>query len=101
MTSSPEDYEKLLAQIEAATGSTVPPLTPAKKGAPPAVQDSAGGSAGGRLAFALMAGVGLGIGGWVVGLLMPFLGAVSMGAGAAGAAFITALIAGPPRWFSS
>jgi hypothetical protein len=48
-----------------------------------------------------VAAVSLGIGGWLVGLILPFLGAVSMGVGAAGAAFVTALVAGPPRWFSS
>lgn len=101
MTNSPEDVDKLLAQIEAATGSTVPPLPASRTSAPPARQDPDGSGAGGRIAFGLVAAVALGFGGWLVGLILPFFGAVSMGTGAAGAAFVTALVAGPPRWFSS
>ncbi len=101
MTNSPEDFDKLLAQIEAATGSTVPPLPAARKAPVPDRTESTEGGAGGRVAFGLVAAVSLGIGGWLVGLILPFLGAVSMGVGAAGAAFVTALVAGPPRWFSS
>lgn len=101
MTNSPEDFDRLLAQIEAATGSTVPPLPASKKASVPARQETAGGGAGGRIAFGLVAAAALGVGGWLVGLILPFLGAMSMGIGAAGAAFVTALVAGPPRWFSS
>ena len=104
MTSSPDDYEKLLAQIEAATGKPVnPPVSRPQTAAPaPKKKDEAAGKgAGGRIAFGAIAGVTLGVGGWFVGLLLPFFGAGAMGLGAAGAAFITALIAGPPRWFSS
>jgi hypothetical protein len=104
MTSSPDDYEKLLAQIEAATGKPVNPLVPSPQATTPASTKNvgeAGKGAGGRIAFGAIAGVTLGVGGWFVGLLLPFFGAGAMGLGAAGAAFITALIAGPPRWFSS
>lgn len=59
------------------------------------------GQRSGRIAFAVVAAVGVGVTGWVVGLLLPFLGGVSMGFGAALGAFVTALVAGPPRWFSS
>jgi hypothetical protein len=104
MTSSPDDYEKLLAQIEAATGKPVNPPVPRPQAATPAStknHEAGAQGAGGRIAFGAIAGVTLGIGGWFVGLLLPFFGAGAMGLGAAGAAFITALVAGPPRWFSS
>jgi len=55
----------------------------------------------GRIAFSVVAAVVIGGAGWVAGLILPFLGSVSMGFGAALGAFVTALVAGPPRWFSS
>lgn len=101
MTNSPEDYEKLLAQIESTSRSQSTPPARARTPESPARQDKEGGGVGGRLAFGLVAGAALGVGGWFFGLVMPFMSATSMGFGAAGAAFITALVAGPPRWFSS
>lgn len=104
MTSSPDDYEKLLAQIESATGQPLNPPVPRPQvpsPAPAKSSEDAGKGAGGRIAFGAIAAVTLGVGGWFVGLLLPFFGAGAMGLGAAGAAFITALVAGPPRWFSS
>lgn len=98
-----DDIERLLREVNAlnasATGSgstnvpaTSSPGIPAKKEA---------SSAGGRLAFALASGAVLGVAGWFGGLLMPFVGSFSAGVGAAFGAFAAALIAGPPRWFSS
>jgi hypothetical protein len=49
----------------------------------------------------VIAAVGLGAMTWFVGLILPFTSAVSAGIGGAIAAFITAFVAGPPRWFSS
>jgi hypothetical protein len=49
-----------------------------------------------------VAAVVFGVIGLVVGLFVPFLlGTFSTGVGAAFGAFLTALVAGPPRWFSS
>ena len=58
-------------------------------------------SAGGRLAFAILMAVLVGAVTWGVGVLLPFVGAVSAGVGGAIGAALCALIAGPPRWFSS
>lgn len=84
-TGGMDDIEKLLAEISPRPEAR----TPARR------------SPGGRLAFAAVAAVALGVTGWVAGLLLPFLGSVSLGTGAALGAFVTALVAGPPRWFSS
>jgi hypothetical protein len=59
------------------------------------------GQRSGRIAFSVVAGLVVGGSGWVAGLILPFLGSVSMGFGAALGAFVTAMVAGPPRWFSS
>lgn len=93
-----DDIEKLLREVAASTGSTPPPAakTPAKKGG----DVEARGESGGRLAFAVGSMVVLGVITWGVGLFLPFVSAVSCGIGGAVAAFVTALIAGPPRWFS-
>ncbi len=98
-----EDIERLLAEIDSATGSA---STPAKKktGSPPAPSKDANlaSSSGGRVGFAVVAAVVFGVIGLVVDLFVPFLlGTFSTGVGAAFGAFLTALVAGPPRWFSS
>ncbi len=97
-----DDIEKLLAEVgkstsNAAGGAASPARkddrTPAKAG---------DGAAGGRLAFAVITALVLGGAAFVVGLITPFvLSGPSMGVGAALGAFFTALLAGPPRWFSS
>lgn len=93
---SDKDIEKLLAEISAhttgAAGSVNKPDTSAEV--------ARGDSRGGRLPFALIAAAVMGGAGWLSGLLLPGLGSISAGVGAAFAAFFTALIAGPPRWFS-
>lgn len=83
------DIDKLLAEIARGNGANVParPATPAKSG--------------GRIPFAVMSAVVMGGAGWISGLLLPGLASWSAGVGAAFAGFLTALIAGPPRWFSS
>lgn len=95
-----DDIEKLLREINAtsapSSGSSGQVTKPSNS---PARQEKSG--SGGRLAFAGISAVGLGVVGWFSGLLLPFLGSGSMGVGAALGAGITALIAGPPRWFSS
>jgi hypothetical protein len=96
-----DDIERLLSEVSKTTGST------AKPGAAPARREQSqlpeqAASAGGRLAFAVVAAVVLGLAGFVVGIFVPFfLGGFSTAIGAAGGAFLTALAAGPPRWFSS
>lgn len=84
------DIEKLLAEIAGTQGAKVP-----------APQPSAQAKSGGRFPFAVIAAVVMGGAGWVSGLLLPGLASWSAGVGAAFAGFLTALIAGPPRWFSS
>ena len=92
-----DDIERLLAQVNQTTGQAAP--VEKAKGASPARRDS--DKPGGRLAFAIVAAVVLGIVTWLLGVLLPFAGAVTMGLGGAIGAFVAALIAGPPRWFSS
>ena len=98
-----DDIERLLREVNAlnsgATSSSSPKV-PATSSPKSAAKKEAS-SAGGRLAFAVGSGVVLGAAGWFGGLLMPFVGSFSAGVGAAFGAFAAALIAGPPRWFSS
>ena len=84
-----DDIERLLAEVNGTQASKAPKA------------DVATRSPGGRLAFALICAVGLGFLGWLSGLFLPFVQSFSCGVGAAGAAFVATLIAGPPRWFSS
>lgn len=85
-----DDIEKLLAE-----------LSPQEPGRAPSPARQPASFRSGRLAFAAIAAVTVGAAGWIGGLLLPFLGSVSMGLGAALGAFVTALVGGPPRWFSS
>jgi len=96
-----DDIERLLAEVSKTTESTASPgASPARREQPQAPEKSAG--AGGRLAFAVVAAVVLGAAGFIVGIFVPFfLGGFNTAVGAAGGAFLTALAAGPPRWFSS
>lgn len=95
-----DDIEKLLAQV---SQTTQPPSgTPAKKAASD-VATSGNSKPGGRFAFAIITALVFGGVAFVVGwLFTPFvLTGTSMGVGAALGSFATALLAGPPRWFSS
>lgn len=98
-----DDIQRLLNEVSAATGGS-----PAKSGSPssgsPAVRSGAEvarGGAGGRIAFAVVAAVGMGVFSWCAGVFLPFVDAFSAGVGGVIAGFATALIAGPPRWFSN
>lgn len=111
-----DDIEKLLAELNrmenpgapaASGGKAVEPRGKAKT---PATKDDGKGSPGGRLAFAIAAAVAVGLLGAVLGMFLgPFLGWLPFlefsfwgtGIGAAIGAFLTAAVAGPPRWFSS
>lgn len=102
-----DDIERLLAEVNKtkSSGGASPAKnspsknTPAKKSSGDV--DSSKGT-GGRLAFAVVAAALFGVVGFVLGLFVPFfLGGFDTGIGAAIGAFLTALIAGPPRWFSS
>lgn len=88
-----DDIEKLLREINSVT----PTGSPAER--LPDHKESKSG--GGRFPFAIASSVVVGGSGAVFGLLFPFFTIVETGLTAASAAFITALIAGPPKWFSS
>lgn len=103
-----DDIEKLLAEVSKSTqspGSASPvPATsvPAKKGKAE-VARSGSDKPGGRFAFAVIAALVFGGIAFVIGwLFTPFVfTGSSMGLGAALGSFATAVLAGPPRWFSS
>ncbi|MDO8309417.1 MAG: hypothetical protein Q7V58_13805 [Actinomycetota bacterium] len=98
-----DEIERLLREVAGNTGQSgsagsgevakSPDRSPAKAGE--------GDKGGGRLAFAAISAAGFGAAAWFVGLMLPFTSAVSAGIGGAVAAFLTAMVAGPPRWFSS
>lgn len=97
-----DDIERLLREIDA-TGSGAAPkpgreVAPAASGGEVA---NAGSGTGGRVAFAVGAGAVTGIGAWLFGIFTPWTDALDMGFAAFVAAFLTGLVAGPPRWFSS
>ena len=96
-----DDIEKLLAQVSQTTQQPSQG-TPAKK-AGSEVAKKGSDKPGGRFAFALVTAIVFGGIAFVVGwLFTPFvLTGTSMGVGAALGSFATALLAGPPRWFSS
>ncbi len=98
-----DDIEKLLAEISGTSGSTgsAPGGQVAKSGGSSPARRDEGKTGGGRIAFAAISGVGLGITTFVFGVVTPWTDALDMGAAGAFAAFVTALVAGPPRWFSS
>jgi hypothetical protein len=53
------------------------------------------------MAFAGIAAGVTGVGAFLAGVFTPWTDALDMGFAAAVAAFVTAAVAGPPRWFSS
>ena len=94
-----DEIERLLREIDA-TNAGKPAATPAAT--PKASTDvDTSSSGGGRLAFAVLSGGVLGIGAFVFAIFTPWTDAWDMGFAAAGAAFLTGLVAGPPKWFSS
>ena len=99
-----DDIEKLLAEVSRSTQPAGKPSAaqPAAK-ATADVARKGGDKPGGRLAFALITAVLFGGVAFVVGWLFTplILSGTSMGVGAAIGSFVTGLIAGPPRWFSS
>ena len=95
-----DDIERLLREVAGTTGQ--PGSTGSGEVAKPADRSPAkADKGGGRLAFAGISAAGFGAAAWFVGLMLPFTSAVSAGIGGAVAAFLTAMVAGPPRWFSS
>ncbi len=98
-----DDIQRLLNEVSAATGGSAAKSS-STSSSTPAVRSGgsvARGGAGGRIAFAVVAGVGMGVFSWVAGVLLPFVDAFSAGVGGVIAGFATAIVAGPPRWFSS
>jgi F0F1-type ATP synthase assembly protein I len=121
MATGGDDIDKLLRELDAfeSTGAkqaNVPakkaesaPATSAKAGKDAAKAEGKGKDRGGRMAFAVVAAIVAGVLGAGVGMVLgPILGWLplldfgfwSTGLGAAFGGFLTALIAGPPRWFS-
>lgn len=109
-----DDIERLLREIQATTSGsdTASGSGDATAGVPARRPDSSptersrdveatSGSAGGRIAFGAMAGGITGVGAFLFGVFTPFTDALDMGFAAAVAGFLTGIVAGPPRWFSS
>ena len=94
-----DEIERLLREIDATSGAKPPSAPAAKPAAEVARTDE--GKPGGRVAFAVGAAAVTGVGAWVFGVFTPWTDAIDMGFAAAVAAFVTGLVAGPPRWFSS
>jgi hypothetical protein len=94
-----DEIERLLREIDATSGAKPSSAPVAKPAAEVARADD--GKSGGRVAFAVGAAAVTGIGAWVFGVFTPWTDALDMGFAAAAAAFVTGLVAGPPRWFSS
>lgn len=94
-----DEIERLLREIDA-TSSAKPAAQPAPSTSRE-VAKADEGSAGGRLAFAVGAAGVTGVGAWLFGVFTPWTDALDMGFAAAVAAFLTGLVAGPPKWFSS
>lgn len=95
-----DDIERLLREVNATSGAqpsgaSVPATKPAADVAP------SGGSAGGRVAFAVVAAGVTGAGAFLFAVFTPWTDALDMGFAAGIAGFLTGLVAGPPRWFSS
>lgn len=118
MSTGGDDIERLLREVDALNAGGAPAggsagkevasrgSTPQPKGRKGKEVEESGGSAGGRVAFALLAAVVVGVIGAFVGMFLgpiPLLatGFWATGLGAAFGAFLTALVAGPPRWFDS
>jgi hypothetical protein len=100
-----DDIERLLREVAESTGSgsSTGPSSGSKDVARQAETSSTASAlrlARSRVGFAVVAGAVIGFAGWVVGLVLPFLGAGSMGTGAAFGAFITVHDTGAPRWIS-
>ena len=94
-----DEIERLLREIDS-TSTGRPPSAPTPKASGDVARTDAGG-AGGRLAFAVGAAGVTGVGAWLFGVFTPWTDALDMGFAAAVAAFLTGLVAGPPKWFSS
>lgn len=94
-----DEIERLLREIDATSGAKPAPAPAGKPAAEVARPDD--GKPGGRVVFAVGAAAVTGVGAWVFGVFTPWTDAVDMGFAAAAAAFLTGLVAGPPRWFSS
>lgn len=94
-----DEIERLLREIDA-TSAGRPAATPAPT-SKPSSDVAKPSSGGGRVAFAVLSGGVMGIGAFVFAVFTPWTDAWDMGFAAAGAAFLTGLVAGPPKWFSS
>ena len=96
-----DEIERLLREIDSTSGAK-PSSAPSPAVKPTAeVARTDDGKSGGRVAFAVGAAAVTGVGAWVFGVFTPWTDALDMGFAAAVAAFVTGLVAGPPRWFSS
>ncbi len=96
-----DDIERLLREVSATTGAAAGANTPAARPTSTPVPQEGSSSGGGRLAFAAVAAVGMGGATFVFALFTPFTDNFWTASGAAVGAFVTAVVAGPPRWFHS
>jgi hypothetical protein len=94
-----DEIERLLREINTTSGQPAAQPPAARSKGEVTSPDAA--QSGGRLAFAGIAAVALGGATFFFALLTPFTDNFWTAAGAAGGAFVTGLVAGPPRWFSS
>lgn len=92
-----DEIERLLREVEKTTSGTPQARPDQPREVAPAEKDKPGG----RVAFAGISAVVMGAGAWLFGIFTPWTDALDMGVAAAGAAFLTGLVAGPPKWFSS
>lgn len=99
VTMADDDIERLLRELNATTSGAPTPAGEVSKRS--AEVEQASGGAGGRVAFSVVAAGVTGVGAFLFGVFTPLTDAFDMGFAAAGAAFLTGLVAGPPRWFSS
>ncbi len=107
MANDDDDIEKLLAEIDAmdnAKPSSSQPAKPPAKRQKAEVEKSEDDDSGvGRVGWALIAGGGAGILGFLIGTffwVLPGVNGWSTGIGAFVGGAIVALLSGPPKWLS-
>lgn len=99
-----DDIDRLLSEVSALEAGPAKAQPPAKQQGKSVKRAKDGGTPSGRMAWAVLAAIGGGAAGFVVGALLtilPWVSSMSTAVGAALGAFLAALVSGPPRWFDS